>query len=100
MLAGRNANAIESIIKLFKKSGYTVNYHLLNTSDYGVPQTRKRVIFVGYRKDLNISFIPPTPTTLFQAQKKTLKDAIYDLRNSAVKSIEKNHANVNTIIDN
>ena len=100
MLAARNAKAITGIIKLFEKSGYTVKYYLLDTSDYGVPQTRKRVIFVGYRKDLNLSFIPPQPTTIFQEQKRTLKDTIYDLRNSAVKSIEKNYTNINTIVDN
>ena len=50
------------------------------------------------RKDLNLSFIPQ-PTTIFQEQ-RTLKDTIYDLRNSAVKSIEKNYTNINAIVDN
>lgn len=33
-------------------AGYRVDYRLLNTSDYGVPQLRPRVWFVGIRKDL------------------------------------------------
>ena len=41
--------------------GYDVEYKLLNASDYGVPQNRHRVLFVGIRNDLNKKFIFPTP---------------------------------------
>lgn len=40
-------------------TGYNVVYKLINASDYGVPQNRQRVLFVGIRKDLNIKFIFP-----------------------------------------
>lgn len=36
--------------------GYEVNYQLINASDYGVPQNRQRVLFVGVRKDLGMQF--------------------------------------------
>jgi len=36
--------------------GYDVVYRLINASDYGVPQNRQRVFFVGVRKDLGIKF--------------------------------------------
>lgn len=39
--------------------GYNVNYNLINASDYGVPQNRQRVLFIGIRKDLNSNFIFP-----------------------------------------
>lgn len=40
--------------------GYNVVHKLLNASDYGVPQNRQRVFFVGVRKDLNVKFsFPP-----------------------------------------
>jgi DNA (cytosine-5)-methyltransferase 1 len=39
--------------------GYNVVYRVLNASDYGVPQNRQRVFFVGVRKDLNITFTFP-----------------------------------------
>jgi DNA (cytosine-5)-methyltransferase 1 len=42
-------------------TGYNVVYKLLNASDYGVPQNRERVVFVGIRKDLNKTFIFPAP---------------------------------------
>lgn len=41
--------------------GYNIQYKLLNASDYGVPQNRQRVFFVGIRKDLNKDFIFPSP---------------------------------------
>lgn len=101
MLAPRNQKAIENIIKLFKKSGYIVTKHLLNASDYEVPQDRKRVIFVGYREDLNISFNPPEPITPFVSDKITLKDAIDYLKNNAIPAQSKNYTNGNKCsIDN
>jgi DNA (cytosine-5)-methyltransferase 1 len=39
--------------------GYDVVYELLNASDYGVPQNRQRVFFVGVRKDLGVKFVFP-----------------------------------------
>lgn len=38
----------DSIIEEFKNSGYTVKYEILCAADFGVPQNRKRVIFVGF----------------------------------------------------
>lgn len=43
--------------------GYNVIYKLLNASDYGVPQNRQRVVFVGIRKDLNKDFVFPEKQT-------------------------------------
>jgi len=37
----------------FRDAGYRVKYRTLNAADYGVPQTRKRVITVGIREDIN-----------------------------------------------
>lgn len=38
---------------------YDVSIHLVNAADYGVPQKRERIIIVGIRKDLNISWTLP-----------------------------------------
>ena len=93
MLAARHSDALKNIIKLFEKSGYNVTYKLLNTSDFGVPQDRKRVIFVGYRKDLRIKYVHPESTTSSIEKKLTLKDAIWDLRKNALPGKEKNKSN-------
>lgn len=48
----------EEMIDLFQKSGYSVEYKILNSSCYGVPQNRKRVILVGKKGKQNKDFYP------------------------------------------
>lgn len=41
---------------------YNVLFELLNAADFGVPQKRERVFFVGFRSDLGAQWEFPTPT--------------------------------------
>lgn len=55
------------LIKALRSDGhdterYDVAFQLVNAADYGVPQNRHRVLLVGFRKDLNISWKFPDPT--------------------------------------
>lgn len=93
MLSNRHSKAVKNIIDNFEKCGYDVTINLVNASDFGVPQDRKRVFYIGFRKDLNIQFRFPEPTTLQQEQKKTLRDAIGDLSDTAVPALPKNKSN-------
>ena len=57
---GRNlAEVIVEDLSSMNNVGYNVVYKLVNASDYGVPQNRQRVLFVGVRKDLGVSFLFP-----------------------------------------
>ncbi|MDO8571082.1 MAG: DNA cytosine methyltransferase [bacterium] len=78
ILFPQHEKAFTAILKSFSDVGYNVKYQLLNANDYEVPQDRLRVIVIGYRKDLGISFEFPTP----QSQHRTLRDAISDLRHA------------------
>jgi len=40
----------DSIIEKFTEMGYQIQYKILCAADYGVPQNRKRVVFVGIKK--------------------------------------------------
>ena len=93
MLSNRHSNAVKTIISLFEKCSYDVTIDLVNAADYGVPQDRKRVFYIGFRKDLNIRFMFPEQTTRLSEQKKTLKDAIGDLADTAVPALSKNKTN-------
>ena len=42
----------DDIVKRFSELGYNVCFKLLKASDYGVPQSRERVFFIGLRKDI------------------------------------------------
>lgn len=99
MLAPRNKDALYNILHLFNTSGYDVTLQLLNAKDYGTAQDRKRLIFIGFRKDLNIKFEFPEGSTS-RENKLTLKDVIYDLKDTAIPSLEKNHHNPKAINNN
>lgn len=89
MLAQRHSNALEYIQELFQESGYTLSFKLLNASNYWVPQDRKRVFFIGYRNDLAKEFVFPEAIK----QKRFLEDIIYEIKDTALPSIGKNHTN-------
>lgn len=59
ILTANKKSAFPLILKEFEESGYNVQYRILNSANYGVPQKRERVIIVGFRKDLNIDFSFP-----------------------------------------
>jgi DNA (cytosine-5)-methyltransferase 1 len=66
--------------------GYRISDHLLIASDFGVPQTRERVLIVGIRNDCSTDFYPPSPTHAADETNEdnrlpwiTAKEAIDDL---------------------
>lgn len=70
--------ALERIKNDFASIGYSVTHHLLTAANYGVPQTRERVIIVGIHNDYTTNFTPPLPTHAFEAW-VTAEEAIGDL---------------------
>jgi DNA (cytosine-5)-methyltransferase 1 len=46
---------------------YRVIYRVLNAADYGIPQRRERVVFVGFREDLDIKWTFPKKTHSLEA---------------------------------
>ena len=59
ILTANKKSAFPLIMKEFEDSGYNVQYRILNSANYGVPQKRERVIIVGFRKDLEMEFSFP-----------------------------------------
>ncbi|KAF0153032.1 MAG: DNA (cytosine-5-)-methyltransferase [Ignavibacteria bacterium] len=60
----RNANegkTFNNILQDLFDTGYSVYPHLYKFDNYGVPQSRQRIIIIGIRKDLDIVFRVPSP---------------------------------------
>ena len=70
---------VDKIVRRFNNLGYKVEYRLLNSANYGVPQKRERVIFIGIKNELNREIHFPEIT-----HKKenwiTVRQAIDDLK--------------------
>lgn len=100
MLADRHSEAVNNILQMFKECGYNVSLTLVNAKDYGVAQERKRVFYIGFRSDLNIDFVFPKGSTEDDDKKITLRDVIWDLKDTAVPALEKNQYNPDAINNN
>lgn len=67
----------EEILKRFRKIGYNIECDILCAADYGVPQMRKRLIFMGVKKSIGM---PRFPKQMFTPEcYRTCRDAISDL---------------------
>jgi DNA (cytosine-5)-methyltransferase 1 len=80
LLTMDGGRAIEIVKKDFEAMGYNVVYKLLHSADYGVPQTRERVIIVGTKKGKLPEYKHPEPTHS-KENWVSLKEAISDLEN-------------------
>ena len=100
MLANRHSGAVKNIVSMFEECGYDVTITMVNAKDYGVAQERKRVFYIGFRKDLGIDFVFPKGSTEDDDKKITLRDIIWDLQDTAVPAGPKNHRNPDAINNN
>ena len=87
LLMGEAKNYYYKITAEFGNIGYNVSSMLLDSSHYGVPQTRKRVIFIAVRKDvtdaigltsLNIAGVFPEKNSEVVTCGKAFEDLNYD----------------------
>lgn len=80
LLSMQGGKVIQTILDEFTNAGehgYNVSYSVLKASDYGVPQNRERVVLIGYRKDLGL--MPVFPSPIVQGHYVTVDEAIADL---------------------
>ncbi len=56
ILSANNGEYLKMIFDSVREVGYELNYQVLNAKDFNVLQDRKRVIIIGWRKDLNLKY--------------------------------------------
>ena len=56
-------NYIDVIVEEFDNLGYAVTFQVCHAVKFGVPQLRKRLVYVGVRKDLNVTYTFPEPVS-------------------------------------
>lgn len=64
ILSANKGEAVKIIKQRFEIQGYKLKVFLVNFADFGVPQLRQRVLFIGVRDDIKTEFIPPEFTNL------------------------------------
>ena len=70
--SANEGKAFAKILSDMRKAGYKIFPNIYKFEEYGIPQSRHRVIIVGIREDLPFEFTIPAPTGVI----KTCKEAI------------------------
>jgi len=76
MLDDKFNDVFEDFVHRLDNAGYDVHWSLLDAVNFRIPQNRERVFFVGFRKELNVTFTFPNPTC---AEPVSLEKAIGDI---------------------
>jgi DNA (cytosine-5)-methyltransferase 1 len=78
-----HGSLLREIVRRVRALGYSLDYRILNAADYGVPQIRERVFFIGLRDGQVAAFPEATHAKdggLFHQPWRTLGDALVGLR--------------------
>jgi DNA (cytosine-5)-methyltransferase 1 len=78
LVGNRGRELVRLLEESLRRAGYVVKMSRVNAADYGVPQTRRRVIFFGWLPSGSGPLSLPEPA-LTPARHKTVNDAIGDL---------------------
>jgi DNA (cytosine-5)-methyltransferase 1 len=78
-------NYIDVIVQEFQNLGYNVSFQVCHTVQFGIPQLRKRLVYVGVRKDLNFTYSFPEPLNDRKTNLPNLLDIIQFNMEGAIK---------------
>lgn len=73
LLCHEKGNTWEVIKNVFSSLGYTIKFDVLNASDYGIPQTRRRLFVIGFKEEVTFKMPPKTKELKYK-----LKDFLID----------------------
>jgi len=80
MVSFERGRVKDQILQDFEKIGYETEVKILNSADYGVPQVRKRAIFIGNRIGVANPFPKRNSYDPLRAVQATLEESVSGLR--------------------
>ena len=69
LLSHESGKTFQTILKVLSNLGYSIEWQVLNSKDYGVPQNRERVFLIGYLRQTSRPKVFP----ITENNKKTFK---------------------------
>ena len=75
LLSAKKGEHFRNLQEYFNELGYSLHYRMLDASDYGVLQTRKRLIIVGWRQEQDLGY----PNILKSKATAVINDILGDL---------------------
>ena len=76
LLGARGRNTVRNFRDMMSNAGYEIRSAVLDAADFGVPQSRRRVFFVGWKHGALRSFTFPEPTV---GRPRTVREALEGL---------------------
>ena len=105
LMAKKNESSLKAIVKLFNKLGYNIDVNILSAQQYGVPEKRRRTIFICSRVNNEIMFPEITHVELPIKKRdnyiQTVGDAIANLatKNGLIHNHDVEMAQIKSKID-
>ena len=75
LLTAGGGNYLKDIESSFREKGYTIEYHVMNAAEFGVLQTRKRIILVGWKDGSGLHY----PELSIESSNATVNAVLCDL---------------------
>ena len=94
----RKGSYIDMIVRKLQRSGYQVDFRVLNCADYGVPQLRQRLVLIGTKPRVKFEWPEPkffAEPKSWQKGHATVGDVISDLTDPATHNLEFSHVPMN-----
>ncbi|GEM_PF-82182 len=89
LISAGKGRYLKDMRRLMKKAGYDTGYKILNASDFGVPQSRKRVLLVGWNKYSKMEEYPDFPKVKRQYKVKDFFVGLPKINSGEGKTIQR-----------
>lgn len=98
LITAENGLYFKNMQKYFRSIGYNLDFNILHSEDYGVLQKRRRIILIGWRKDIQFEY-PAFQKISHQFKVQDLLDDLKSLKPGEEKMITKYKKNSTNYLD-